>query len=271
MSSNNQQDEIIYKGGLIYSGTGFVGEKIIEQGGGTSIFDPVLCEIAYRWFCPVGGMVVDPFAGGSVRGIVAAKLGRKYIGVDLSERQIAANQKQAKLVCKTDENIPDWRVGDSTNISRICSGVKADFIFSCPPYVNLEVYSENPKDLSTMDYDIFIKTYTDIIKQSITLLKDDRFACFVVGEVRGKDGNYYGFVPDTVNAFKAAGAKFYNEAILITMGGTIPLLMGRPFVKSRKLGKTHQNVLFFIKGSAKKATEAIGHVEFGSLDEFQES
>ena len=36
----------------------------------TSIFDPVLCEIAYRWFCPTGGTVIDPFAGGSVRGIV---------------------------------------------------------------------------------------------------------------------------------------------------------------------------------------------------------
>mgnify|MGYP003346418859 FL=1 len=22
---------------------------------GTSIFDPVLCELVYRWFCPVGG------------------------------------------------------------------------------------------------------------------------------------------------------------------------------------------------------------------------
>jgi len=42
---------------------------------GTSIFDPVLCEIAYRWFCPAGGMVLDPFAGGSVRGIVASRLG----------------------------------------------------------------------------------------------------------------------------------------------------------------------------------------------------
>ncbi len=38
---------------------------------GTSIFDPVLCELAYRWFCPPGGLILDPFAGGSVRGIVA--------------------------------------------------------------------------------------------------------------------------------------------------------------------------------------------------------
>src|SRR5271154_2766551 len=52
--------------------------------GGTSVFDPVLCEIVYRWFCPYGGLVLDPFAGGSVRGIVASKCGRRYIGMDLS-------------------------------------------------------------------------------------------------------------------------------------------------------------------------------------------
>lgn len=41
-----------------------------EEMTGTSIFDPVLCELAYRWFCPQGGLVLDPFAGGSVRGIL---------------------------------------------------------------------------------------------------------------------------------------------------------------------------------------------------------
>ena len=47
-------------------------ETARAQGGdGTSIFDPVLCELAYRWWCPPGGTVLDPFAGGSVRGLVA--------------------------------------------------------------------------------------------------------------------------------------------------------------------------------------------------------
>jgi len=57
---------------------------------GTSIFDPVLCEIAYRWFSPVGGLILDPFAGGSVRGIVASKLGRQYIGHELRQEQTAS-------------------------------------------------------------------------------------------------------------------------------------------------------------------------------------
>lgn len=61
---------------------------------GTSIFDPVLCELSYRWFSPPGGRILDPFAGGSVRGIVAAVLGRQYVGVDLRPEQIEANVAQ---------------------------------------------------------------------------------------------------------------------------------------------------------------------------------
>src|SRR5688572_26019357 len=83
---------------------------LATTGSGTSIFDPVLCELIYRWFCPPRGVVFDPFAGGSVRGIVASKLGRAYVGIDLAEGQLAANRMQADAIC--DEPMPDWRRGD---------------------------------------------------------------------------------------------------------------------------------------------------------------
>ncbi len=232
---------------------------------GVSIFDPTLCELAYRWFCPPGGLVLDPFAGGSVRGIVAAKLGREYIGVDLREEQIKANIQQGEQICS--DIIPQWKVGDSRSIDKICEGVEADFLFSCPPYADLEVYSDDPRDLSNMRYEEFRTAYFDIIRKSCSLLKNDRFACFVVGEVRGKYGDYYGFVPDTVRAFEEAGLKFYNEMILVTAVGSLAIRAGKQFEKSRKIGKTHQNVLLFVKGDPVKATAAIGPVEFGEISE----
>ena len=42
-----------------------------ESHKGISVFDPVLTELMYNWFCPENGTILDPFAGGSVRGIVA--------------------------------------------------------------------------------------------------------------------------------------------------------------------------------------------------------
>jgi len=226
---------------------------------GGSIFDPVLCELAYSWFSPPGGTVLDPFAGGSVRGVVASRLGRQYIGVELREEQVQANRTQG------DELRPDlppvWHTGDSRNIDRICADVDADFVFSCPPYADLEVYSDDPNDLSTLKYEEFRPAYFEIIAKACSRLRQDRFACLVVGDVRDKRGNYYNFVGDTVEAFRAAGLHYYNEAILVTSVGSLPIRVGRQFASGRKLGKTHQNVLVFVKGDGAKATQACGTVE----------
>ena len=228
---------------------------------GTSIFDPVLCEIAYRWFSPVGGLVLDPFAGGSVRGIVASKLGRQYIGHELRAEQVTANQLQGNELCIDDAMPPAWICGDSRNIDKTCHDVNADMVFSCPPYADLEVYSDNPQDLSTLGYSEFIEAYREIIKKSCERLKDDAFACFVVGEVRDKKGNYYNFVGDTIHAFIDAGLSYYNEMILITACGSLPIRAGRQFSAARKIGKTHQNILVFVKGDGKKAAQNCGLIE----------
>lgn len=238
---------------------------------GTSIFDPVLCELAYRWFCPPGGTVLDPFAGGSVRGIVAGKLGRRYVGMELRAEQVAANRVQgATLFARgqgTSQIPPEWRTGDSRTIDTACADVEADLVFSCPPYADLEVYSDDPLDLSTLDYDEFRTAYREIIAKTCARLKNDRFACFVVGDVRDARGHYYNFVGDTVEAFRAAGLHFYNEAILVTAVGSLPIRVGRQFAAGRKLGKTHQNVLVFVKGDWKKATQACGDCEMGDVPE----
>jgi hypothetical protein len=230
---------------------------------GTSVFDPVLCELAYRWFCPPSGQVLDPFAGGSVRGIVASRLGRRYVGIDLSARQIAANKEQAKDICSDPQ--PKWIVGDSRDLAKLAK-TEVDFIFSCPPYCDLEVYSEDPRDLSTMAHEDFKSAYRKIIASACARLKQDRFACFVVGDARGKSGGYYGLPFLTVEAFRAAGLELYNQAILVVQAGSLPIRAGKQFEISRKLGNTHQYVLIFVKGDARKATEAIGEVECGSFD-----
>jgi RNA cap guanine-N2 methyltransferase len=229
---------------------------------GTSIFDPVLCELAYRWFCPPGGLVLDPFAGGSVRGIVAAKCGRRYIGVDLSARQCAANRTQAEAIYGGGGELPVWVCGDAVDLGKLETG-GADFVFSCPPYGDLEVYSDNPADLSTMAPAAFRAAYRKIIAAAVGKLRADRFACYVVGDYRDKRGFYQNFPGETIEAFAAAGAGLYNEAILVTAAGSLPIRAGKQFSSSRKLGKTHQNVLVFCKGDPRKATEACGPVEIG--------
>lgn len=181
---------------------------------GISIFDPVLTEISYLWFNVPNGKILDPFAGGSVRGIVASKLGYEYFGNDLREEQIEANYENASEVLTDDDIAPKWTAGDSLEIDTIAQGYEADMIFSCPPYADLEVYSDDERDISNMEYDEFLSTYREIIKKSCTLLKVDRFAVFVVGDVRDKDGVYRNFISHTIDAFIDCGLSLYNSMIL---------------------------------------------------------
>lgn len=233
-------------------------EKVKQQG--TSVFDPVLCELVYRWFSAPGHLVVDPFAGGSVRGIVAAATGREYAGVDLRAEQIEANRAQWADLCQPGMPSPRWVQGDALAVRQTLPGTQADLLFSCPPYGSLERYSDDKADLSTMRYPRFLHTYRQIIKESVAMLRQDRFACFVVGDIRDTQGLYRGFVSDTIAAFRDAGARLYNEAILVTQSGSLPIRVGRGFEISRKLGKTHQQVLVFVKGDPKRATAACGAV-----------
>ena len=236
------------------------GKKISEA---TSIFDPVLCEIAYRWFSREGDKVIDPFAGGSVRGIVASILRRNYTGIDLSAVQIDANKKQ--LVEINDKfgsalNV-NWVNGDSLTCKEIAKD-EYNLLFTCPPYYDLEVYSDKDNDLSNMGtYKEFMEVYTQIIKNACDMLVDDSFAVIVVGNMRNHtNGAYYDFVGDTVKAFEQAGLIYYNEMVLVNTAGTLPLRAPKIFNASRKAGRQHQNVLVFYKGNPRNIGKKFGEV-----------
>lgn len=210
----------------------------------TSIFDPSLCEVLYHWFCEKGDKILDPFAGGSVRGIVANYLGYKYTGIDIRQEQIDSNISQGEEILGK-ENMPNWICGDS-NI--VLDNIKDtfDFVFSCPPYADLEVYSDLEGDISNMPYSDFLGFYQSIIQKSCKKLKVGGMACFVVGEVRNKSGNYIGFVPDTIRCFVNSGLDYYNEAILLNSIASASI-RANGNMKSKKLVKIHQNILIFKK------------------------
>jgi len=243
----------------------------------TSIFDPVLTETMYVGFCPPGGTILDPFAGGSVRGMVAALLGRKYVGFELRQEQIDANREQWRRVREHQENIgkgtifdsyrpwpePDWICADSqmlsVTLSALHPGLLADTIFSCPPYFELEVYSNDPRDLSTMDWAGFQTAYKWIIKQAAQWLRPDAFAVWITGDIRDKKtGIYRNFSYGlTVDAFAEAGLGLYNQAVLLTSISSASLRAPKQYVASRKFVKTHQDILVFAKGDPFKAAKRL--------------
>lgn len=238
-----------------YGGNGFGGNRggrvhdDAEGPSSTSVFDATLCELIYSWFMPEKPSlgILDPFAGGSVRGIVAGRLGYDYVGIDLRQEQIVANLKQAlEIPCIRK---PHWMCGDSVNIESWV-GDEYDLLFTCPPYWNLERYSDDPRDLSTLDnWNEFLVKYQRIMLLAGRRLKSQRFAVVVVGNIRDDEGFIRDMRGPTASALLGAGFKLYNEFVLLTPIGSLPLRVNGQFSKGRKAGSAHQYVMCFFRGN----------------------
>jgi hypothetical protein len=242
-------------------------KSLIERNYGTSVFDGAICEVFYKWYTPQSKeiKVLDPFSGGCVRGAVAELLGFKYTGFDIREEQTEQNKAQAKEL----KISPNFITDDSENVDKYVEDNTQDLIFSCPPYLDLEVYSDNENDLSNMEYEQFKDKYNRIIKNHCNKLKENRFAIFIVGDVRDKKGKLMDFVGDTIEAFEKAGLNYYNQVIYREPVGSAAIRAGRAFNISRKITKIHQNILIFYKGDV---TQIKNHFkEFYSEDDLKEN
>lgn len=247
---------LIQDGGETREGALSESELMGSINDGVSILDPVLAELAFRWFGIEGGSVFDCFAGDTVFGYVSAHLGANFTGVELRQEQCDVNNERvsgmsARYICD-----------DGQNVGKHIKAGTQDMLFSCPPYFDLEVYSDDELDASNQGtYGEFMEIINNAFTSAIKCLKDNRFAVIVVGDVRDKNsGAYYDFVGDMKRLFIGNGMVLYNELVLVEPVGTLPQRVGR-YMRNRKVGKCHQNVLVFYKGD----TSVIAS-EFPELD-----
>jgi len=61
-----------------------------------AVYPEKLCETPILAGCPKGGIVLDPFMGSGTTGLVARKLGRNYIGIELNKEYIELAEKRLK-------------------------------------------------------------------------------------------------------------------------------------------------------------------------------
>lgn len=216
---------------------------------GVSLLDPVLSEIIVQWFGLKEGYAFDPFAGDSVFGFVASATGMKFTGIELRQEQADLNQARVDT-----EGLPARYIcDDGRNVSQHLAPESQDLLFSCPPYFDLEVYSDKDNDASNQaTYPEFYRILHDAFVSGISCLKDNRFAVVVCGDVRDKKtGAYLGFPKDVVDTFIGQGMHFYNELILIEQAGNAAIRASGQ-MKHRKVVKTHQQVLVFYKGDPRQ-------------------
>jgi len=190
------------------------------------------------------GVVVHN-CGHNSRMEVAYKKGRNYIGWDCSKEFMKFNRKVREHLLKDNpENLTIKLVeGDSRKIDEPDNSV--DFIFSSPPYWNLEWYGDEPEQLGRLSYEDFMVGMTEVYAHCFRILKPGKFCIMNVNDFR-KGGKYYSYHVDTVNALKSVGFEQFDHIIL-----HYPNAMRKSFPnqiwKEKLMPKGHEHLLVFLK------------------------
>lgn len=228
-----------------------------------SILDPVLSEVVCHWFTPnKKSEVFDVFAGDTVFGYVSATLGHNFKGIELRKEQADFNNERTK------DLTAHYYCDDGRNVLKYIKEETQDLLFSCPPYFDLEVYSDLENDASNQDsYEDFYKILDEAFTKAIKCLKKDRFAVIVCGDVRNKKtGEYYNFPNDIINTFKNNGMILYNNIKLLTPLGTAMLRAGK-YMIHRKTAHVYQDVLIFYKGEQKNIKTIFPPIEVKEFED----
>lgn len=207
-----------------------------------SVFPAPLMEmIIVRYGGPRGSHILDAFAGGPPRGLVSCIMGHRYTGFEIRPEQIAENEallKKLKLKGATYVQ-SDGRFLDIDD--------SFDCAITCPPYHDLEVYSDRPEDLSALgNYAEFNGSMWLSAQSHFERLKPGAFACIIVGLFRDKRGELIDFPAHTVDNFRDAGFQYWQHIILSKNFASAAVRAGNAW-RGHKLVPRHENLLIFRK------------------------
>jgi len=226
-----------------------------------SVFNIELAYFIVKRYAPKKAKILDAFAGGPPRGLAVAWVNSEleekdkhtYFGYDVSVKQISHNHEVAR-----DLNVSThvrYQLEDARNISKYDR--KYTFAMTCPPYFDLEVYSDQDNDISNAaSYEEFNKAMFEIARQHKKVMKAGSFVVMIIGNVRNKKtGELYNLVGDAITNFKANGFMYWDDPVLSKPSGSAAIRAANSW-SGKKLVRTHENVLIFKKPEKKGKKDA---------------
>ena len=205
-----------------------------------SVFPAPLMEmIIVRYGGPVGSSILDAFAGGPPRGLVSCIMGHQYVGFEIRKEQIEENEKTLKSLSLQGARYihSDGRFLGTDQLF--------DCAITCPPYFDLEQYSDQPDDISNLgSYAEFNASMWLCAQAHRERMKPGSFVCIIVGLFRDKHGQLIDFPSDTVENFRDAGFLYWQHIILSKNFASAAVRASNAW-KGHKLVPRHENLLIF--------------------------
>lgn len=206
----------------------------------TSQFSPVLTELLLNYYSKPGDTILDPFCGGPIRGAVSAMMDRKYVGIDVRQEQIDINKTTYPELAHL------WHHGDATDhndIGSVMGKTGANMVLTCPPYHDLEHYSEQTNDLSNLGWYDFLQAHQEAIRIAASHLNPYGFLCWVIGDIRAPNGTLRLLPQHAATHIQNADLTIWNHHIVRQPLVTAPSRWERSWRASMKATMTHTEIL----------------------------
>jgi DNA modification methylase len=198
-----------------------------------SPFPEEVSRVCYELYLRDCKHIFDPFAGWGERGFFAKEYCKEYTGFDINA--MAIQHAEDHYGIQND-------LADSYTVKL----PKFDGLFTCPPYWNLERYTDQGIDAAKTWKD-FLFRYSFIFHKAYEVADTGSMFCIMVGDWR-KDGVYYDIAHQTRKIFEDLGATTIDDVVISRKGVSKITIM---LPQAKRLGysvKVHSSLLVFKKG-----------------------
>lgn len=200
-----------------------------------AVFPIAMAKRVIEQFTHKGELVLDPFVGSGTMLLAAQDLDRNAVGFDLKQEYVDLSNSRvaeppADCRCKQIAVCDDAR----NIVNRIVPGT-VKLAFTSPPYANIlnrerknksrrgdlrqneqfgkvEQYSQDPRDLGTLEADAFEAAMSEIFKQMMPVFDEKAHILINITDA-WIDGKRVPLHINVVNALRAAGYEFRNTII----------------------------------------------------------
>jgi DNA modification methylase len=172
--------------------------------GHPAMFPQMLCERLIETFLPPEGeLVLDPFAGSGSTVLAAQRIGKRGIGLELSDEYAAlANARLASGRREPPEQTPVSVVyrASASELLSLVEPESVDLCITSPPYWNIlnqrrtadyksvRHYGNLDGDLGTIDdYEAFLESLAAVFGDVLITLKPGAYCCVIVMDLRKKN------------------------------------------------------------------------------------
>lgn len=189
---------------------------------------PAIVAHAIHYFCPPGGLVVDPMAGGGTTLDVCASMDRRCLAYDLEP-------------ARPDILRHDIQTGFPADVQ------ECDLIFCDPPYHTMLASAYVPESISTATWSTWATFLTRLTRLSFQVLRPGGYLALLLAAQTEKDlPAGYGYLDHAFLGYTAAlQAGFYPERRVSCpmSAGYLPQHVRRARVEGRMLGQVRDLIV----------------------------